>query len=204
MYYPLENFKNFTISFRFGEIYPAGYGSLTGQPHLGVDVLCPKFERVIAPTDGSIVQKVFGQQGGNTIHFLDKYGHLWRFLHLEMFSDLYGNVKEGDIIGYTGSSQTATPHLHFDVSKGSNLILNIDNFLDPLIYIKQYDKKDMWDNALIEYKKKFTDPKVIPIIKQVNGTTRLDLLIKRKDGSIEEKQNVSLNEWTQNAVGIFQ
>jgi murein DD-endopeptidase MepM/ murein hydrolase activator NlpD len=136
--FPLKDYNK--ISFGFGEIYPAGFGALTGKPHLGIDIICPKWERVLAPFDGTIVAKVNGNEGGKTIHFLDKYGHLNRFMHLEHFADGWGKIKEGDIIGFTGDSGLYgnTPHLHWDVSIDDKLVLDFKHFINPIIYLKNF------------------------------------------------------------------
>ena len=59
-----------------------------------------------------------------------RYGHLSKVIKV-------GKVKEGEIIGLSGNSGTATnaPHLHLDLRRnGSGL--SIVNFFDPMILLK--------------------------------------------------------------------
>ena len=35
--YPIDDYLNIPTGFRFGQIYPEGFGSLTGHRHLGKD-----------------------------------------------------------------------------------------------------------------------------------------------------------------------
>jgi murein DD-endopeptidase MepM/ murein hydrolase activator NlpD len=95
---------------------------ITGQikPHLGVDLAAPVGTPIMAAADGKIVDMIHTNTGfGNQIiiahsgDYKTYYGHLSRFkegLHRGSM------VSKKDIIGYVGSSGTATgPHLDYRV-----------------------------------------------------------------------------------------
>lgn len=140
----LKNWKDYTyhpplldnhrVGFKFGQKYPAGFGSLTGQPHLGVDYIIPVGKPIYAIADG-VTKSSTGSQSGNTVILVTNRGLSVRYMHLDRFVALSNaKVFRGDVIGYTGNTGVSTaPHLHLDVFKG--LVTNINqfnNFIDPL------------------------------------------------------------------------
>lgn len=100
------------------------------QYHLGLDICCPSWTPLYAPFNGVSKDNSF-TEGGNVIDFYAN-GYVFRMMHLAKISKT-GEVKEGELIGYTGNSGTLTTgsHLHIDISKNSVQINNINNFLDP-------------------------------------------------------------------------
>lgn len=118
--------------------------------HLGTDYTA-NYWTLYAPTDGYIESAPYGKQGGQWLHFRDENGYLWRFGHLSKVS-ASGYVREGQVIGITGNSGSLStnPHLHIDITeKGLNLdINNINNFVDPEIYIKEGVKMSEAQDAL--------------------------------------------------------
>ena len=127
------------------------YGQKTSysEHHLGIDKTVPMWTEVLAPTDGRIVQVITGQQGGLTVHFKDKWDKLWRFMHL-VKSTQQGQVKEGQVIAWSGNSGSATtgPHLHTDISKGELQIYDWTTFYDPELYIKERMTMDLKPNTI--------------------------------------------------------
>ena len=81
--YPIKNWEELPSSFQFGDIYPPGYGALSGEKHLGKDIGNKNQYgwAIRAVSDGTVSSKLVGTQGGKTIHFIDRDGVLWRFLH---------------------------------------------------------------------------------------------------------------------------
>ena len=133
MIYPLSAWDNLKDGYHF--LQPTHYGA----KHLGHDKFAEEWTRVYAPTDGKILIKYWGNEGGNTLQFLDNQGKLWRFLHLIAHSEIRGKVREGELICYVGNTGKygGSPHLHVDISINGKLdIHNINNFIDPQIYIK--------------------------------------------------------------------
>ena len=96
--------------------------------HIGLDLMAHKGTPIYAPADG-FVEKVEGAQSGKTaiLYARDK---VFRFLHLSTYGK-QGDVKEGQVIGFVGSTGLSTgPHLHIDISRRSLQLNNPKNFID--------------------------------------------------------------------------
>lgn len=136
---------DYTLGFKFGQKYPAGFGSLTGQPHLGVDYIIPVGKPIYAIADG-VTKSSTGSQSGNTVRLVTNRGLSVRYMHLSRFVALSNaKVFKGDVIGYTGNTGVSTaPHLHLDVFKGVPTNINqFNNFIDPLTLNYQIKEEDM-------------------------------------------------------------
>jgi murein DD-endopeptidase MepM/ murein hydrolase activator NlpD len=138
MQLPLQNQDQYEKGFlQFRTPYPAGFGSLSGQPHLGTDILTPTGTPLLAMFDGT-VRFTTGEQGGKTA-ILTAINPLKeipcrefeiRYMHLNRFGK-DGQVKAGDVIGFTGNTgQSTAEHLHLDL-RPSGTAIHIDNFYDP-------------------------------------------------------------------------
>ena len=142
----LQNWKDYTyhppllgdykIGFKFGQRYPnnPAFGSLQGQPHIGVDYIIPVGKPIYAIADG-VTKSSTGKQSGNMVRLTTNRGLSVRYMHLSIFVALSNaKVLRGDVIGYTGNTGVSTAqHCHVDVFKG--LVTNINqfnNFIDPL------------------------------------------------------------------------
>lgn len=106
------------------EMFKGGFAEpRAGHPHEAVDILAPRNTPVHAVEDGTIAKLFFSRGGGgNTIYEFDPDGrYAFYYAHLQRYADgLHegGAVKEGQVIGYVGTSGNAppdTPHLHFAV-----------------------------------------------------------------------------------------
>ncbi len=135
--YPLQNWKKLKRTYTFG--VKTHYNDF----HLGLDLSVPVGTPIYAHEDG-FVSSTFGKQGGNTLFLVDKYNKLVRFLHLSKIEKV-GNVKKGDIIGFTGNTGLSTgPHLHVDISKNGKLDLDKkSNFVDPDMYFTDEEPKKL-------------------------------------------------------------
>lgn len=151
----LQNWQDYTyhpplldpykLGFGFGQKYPAGFGNLTGQPHIGQDYLLPSGKPVYAIASG-MTKSSTGNQSGNMVTLVTNRGLSVRYMHLSRFVPASnGNVARGQIIGYTGNTGTSTsPHLHLDVFKGVPTNINqFSNFIDPLALNYQIKEEDM-------------------------------------------------------------
>ncbi len=132
MKYPIKDWENLKNGYTFG------VKTFYSNFHLGIDKICPVGTSVYAPVGGDLT-KMIGTQGGLMGYLKGNDGKLYRFMHL---SYLYGAnlVIEGELIGLTGNSGTATtaPHLHLDLSKDYTLKLNdTSHFIDPELYLKE-------------------------------------------------------------------
>jgi murein DD-endopeptidase MepM/ murein hydrolase activator NlpD len=121
------------ISSGFGyRIHP-----ITGRSefHAGVDLVAPIGTPVFAVADGRIVFSGWYGYSGNMIAIAHDAARIQTmYLHLSGFSPAvrYGNtVKQGDIIGYVGSTGNSTgPHLDFRIVKNGQ-------WQNPLLTLQQ-------------------------------------------------------------------
>jgi peptidoglycan LD-endopeptidase LytH len=93
-----------------------------GRPHEAIDILAPRNTPVVAVENGTIAKLFNSKAGGLTVYQYDPSGSLaYYYAHLERYeSGLHEGqtVRQGDILGYVGTSGNApanTPHLHFAV-----------------------------------------------------------------------------------------
>lgn len=97
------------------------------RPHHGVDYAAPKGTPVMSIGDGRVVTKGWDKKGGgNYIRVQHNSVYSTVYMHLSGFAkgvSQGGNVRQGDVIGYVGSTGTSTgPHLDFRVFKNGSPI----------------------------------------------------------------------------------
>ena len=136
---------NYRLGFRHGQKYPAGFGNLTGRPHLGQDYLLPTGKPIYAIADG-VTKSSRGVHAGDMVTLVTNRGLSVRYMHLSKFVQASnGRVSRGQIIGYTGNTGTSTaPHLHMDIFEGVPTNINqFSKFIDPLTLNYQIKEEDM-------------------------------------------------------------
>jgi peptidoglycan LD-endopeptidase LytH len=91
--------------------------------HHAVDIATARNTPILAAGDGKIARLWLSKYGGNTIYEIDPSGkYAYYYAHLERYADGLkegDNVKQGQIIGFVGTSGDAPPdcpHLHFSFS----------------------------------------------------------------------------------------
>ena len=105
------------------ESFKGGFVERRGsRPHEAVDILSPRNTPILAVDNGTIAKLFDSKAGGHTIYQFDATGRLaYYYAHLEKYAEGLREgqmVKQGDVIGYVGTSGNAppnTPHLHFAV-----------------------------------------------------------------------------------------
>lgn len=98
------------------------------RPHHGIDYAAPRGTPVYAIGDGKIIKASYGYNrgGGNMLKIRHNGTYSTAYLHLKGFakgikSGVY--VKQGDLIGYVGSTGLSTgPHLDFRFYKNNQAI----------------------------------------------------------------------------------
>jgi len=99
------------------------------RPHLGVDYAAPHGTPVRAVGDGTVTYAARRGGGGNTVILRHNSVYKTAYKHLSRYGRGVrqgGKVKQGQIIGYVGSTGLSTgPHLHFEFYKSGR-------FVDPL------------------------------------------------------------------------
>jgi murein DD-endopeptidase MepM/ murein hydrolase activator NlpD len=87
------------------------------RPHYGVDYSAPIGTPVYAVGDGRVIEIGNKSQAGNMIRIRHNSVYSTAYLHLSYYAkgiELGSLVKQGDVIGYVGSSGLSTgPHLDF-------------------------------------------------------------------------------------------
>lgn len=96
------------------------------RPHHGVDYAASTGTPVLAIGDGVVIKKSYTRGGGNMIKIKHNSVYTTAYLHLSRYSKGIQNgtyVKQGDIIGYVGSTGLSTgPHLDFRFYKNGSAI----------------------------------------------------------------------------------
>jgi len=106
-------------------------------PHHGVDFVNKKNTPIRAAASGLIIK--IGRNGsyGNYIEIKHKNNFYTEYAHLNKYNKRLKKgmkVRVGQVIGFLGNTGRSTgPHLHFGLKQGRK-------FLNPLLYIKGYNK----------------------------------------------------------------
>lgn len=93
-----------------------------GRKHQGIDIMARAGTPVHAAADGVIIRMTTNELGGIVLYQRDGSGDLvLYYAHLQGYAAGLregGAVKQGDVIGYVGSTGNATtPHLHFEITR---------------------------------------------------------------------------------------
>lgn len=111
---PLE-FRRISSAFSTSRFHPILKRS---RPHHGIDYSASRGTPVRSVGDGVIRRAGNGGGYGNLVEIRHKRGYSSRYAHLQRFAKGMRSgtaVKQGQIIGYVGSSGLATgPHLHYE------------------------------------------------------------------------------------------
>ncbi|AEI14923.1 Peptidase M23 [Flexistipes sinusarabici DSM 4947] len=134
------------------------------KDHNGVDYAAPTGTPIRATADGRVVVRGYAKANGYYIKLKHNNGYYTLYLHLSRFKRALGEgeyVKQGDIIGYVGSTGYATgPHVHYSIKKYGNY-LNPLRFKAPTKKLPQakmdefkadtYVYAEMLDNTYMQY-----------------------------------------------------
>jgi|GEM_PF-1011161 len=92
-----------------------GTGRSGGRRHKGVDMASDRGTPIVAAQTGAINFKR-SRLGGNAAWLTTSLGNKFYYAHLDRFEGDSRDVREGEVIGYVGSTGNAQgPHLHFEV-----------------------------------------------------------------------------------------
>ena len=94
------------------------------QPHTGVDYAAPRGTPVVSIGDGTVTSCRYEGAGGNVVRIRHNSVYSTAYLHLSKYGPgirAGKRVKQGDVIGYVGSTGRSTgPHLDFRVWKNGS------------------------------------------------------------------------------------
>ena len=97
------------------------------RPHHGVDYAAPTGTPVVTVGDGTVIEKGWDKKGGgNYLKIRHNSTYTTTYMHLNGFAkgiQKGSKVKQGDLIGYVGSTGISTgPHLDFRLNKNGAYI----------------------------------------------------------------------------------
>ncbi|MEJ0053948.1 MAG: peptidoglycan DD-metalloendopeptidase family protein [bacterium] len=94
------------------------------RKHEGEDILAPKDDYIVSPTDAVVTSMGTGSSAGNYVYTANPGDETFAYMHLDKFAEglKRGSVlKKGDLIGYvgdTGDAKGGVTHLHFEIRHG--------------------------------------------------------------------------------------
>jgi murein DD-endopeptidase MepM/ murein hydrolase activator NlpD len=101
----------------------------TWRSHRGVDYAADAGTEIMATSDGVVIHRGYDNSYGNSIQIRHPNGWVTRYAHMRGFRSgivVGSRVKQGEVIGYVGSTGLATgPHLHYEM-------LRSGRHIDPL------------------------------------------------------------------------
>jgi murein DD-endopeptidase MepM/ murein hydrolase activator NlpD len=133
---PVE-FKYISSGFTTGLRYIEAFNVSTG--HRAIDYAAPIGTPIRAVGDGLITYVGWNGSYGNFISLRHNGTYITNYAHLSRFAVKNGQrVKQGDIIGYVGSTGFSTgPHLHYEMVKNGIKINPLTEILPPGEAIKE-------------------------------------------------------------------
>jgi murein DD-endopeptidase MepM/ murein hydrolase activator NlpD len=109
------NYKRISSGFSYNRFHPI---LKTYRPHRAIDYAANKGVKVFATASGKVIRKGYHKALGNVVEIKHAYGYSTVYAHLSKFAKIYkgGRVKQGQTIGYVGSTGRSTGnHLHYEL-----------------------------------------------------------------------------------------
>lgn len=136
---PLK-FSRITSRFNLNRLHPVlGYV----RAHKGTDFAAPYGTPILATANGKVVERSYSRGNGNYVKIKHTDNYTTQYLHMSRFSNLKvgSSVKQGDVIGYVGSTGLATgPHVCYRFWKNG---IQIDPLRAKLPFGFPLDKKQL-------------------------------------------------------------
>ena len=111
------------------------------RPHHGIDYAAPVGTPVLSVGDGVVIKTGYDRGAGNMVRIKHNSTYSTAYLHLSRYGKGIKNgayVKQGDIIGYVGSSGLSTgPHLDFRFYKNGHPVDPLRVESPPVEPVKQ-------------------------------------------------------------------
>lgn len=125
------------------------------RPHHGVDYAAPTGTPVVTVGDGTVIEKGWDKKGGgNYLKIRHNSTYTTTYMHLNGFAkgiQKGSKVKQGDLIGYVGSTGISTgPHLDFRLNKNGTYI-NPLTFNPPSAEPVSEDNKVAFEDVIKMY-----------------------------------------------------
>lgn len=114
--------------------------------HKGLDFAAPRGTPILAAGHGVVVQRQRNGGYGRYIRIDHGAGHATAYAHLSKYADgldVGDTVRQGDVIGYVGSTGLATgPHLHYEVLRDDTQINPVAVALPPQRVLADAERAD--------------------------------------------------------------
>ncbi|WP_218108823.1 peptidoglycan DD-metalloendopeptidase family protein [Desulfolutivibrio sulfodismutans] len=122
------SFRRISSGFTHSRLHPILH---VRKPHLGVDYAAPAGTPVWSVGNGVVVEKGYNHAAGNYVTVKHNQTYTTRYNHFSGFAKGIAKgkaVRQGDVIGYVGSTGYATgPHLDFRMYKNGQAINILEN-----------------------------------------------------------------------------
>lgn len=169
------NFRRISSGFSNSRFHPI---LKTYRPHHGIDYAAPVWTPVSAVGDGTVVFAGYRRGYGKLVEIKHRNGYRTLYGHLSKFGDGTRNrakVRQGEVIGYVGSSGLSTgPHLHFE--------MRINNRPVNPLRVKSPRNESIPDSLMVDFRKfrKSMDSQLAATVLPVFAST--DAKISEKAG----------------------
>ncbi|WP_321532321.1 peptidoglycan DD-metalloendopeptidase family protein [uncultured Desulfuromonas sp.] len=132
------------------------------KPHLAIDYAAPTGTPIKAVADGTITQKSYDRNNGNKIRLRHPNDYETTYIHMVRFArgmKKGKRVKQGEVIGYVGSTGIATgPHLDFRVFHHGKPINPLKIKSEPAKPISKANRAE-FDQLTVELMQQLTQAK---------------------------------------------
>jgi murein DD-endopeptidase MepM/ murein hydrolase activator NlpD len=134
-------FKYISSGFTTGLRYIEAFNVSTG--HRAIDYAAQSGTPIRSVGDGSVIFAAYDGPYGYTVRVRHNSTYTTSYSHMSKFAVKRGNkVKQGDVIGYVGSTGFSTgPHLHYEMVKNGVKINPLREVLPPGEPIKEENKE---------------------------------------------------------------
>lgn len=148
---PLK-FGRLTSGFTMKRFHPV---QKRNKPHLGTDYAAPTGTPIMATGDGVVIASSFSQYNGNYVKIKHNSTYTTQYLHMSKRNAKVGQfVKQGDCIGYVGSTGLATgPHVCYRFWKNGSQTNHLQEDFPPSEPVKP-ENMDAFKKQLLEYQEK--------------------------------------------------
>ena len=140
------------------------------QPHTGVDYAAPKGTPVVTIGDGVVTSAKYEGAGGNVIRIRHNSVYSTAYLHLSRYGSgirAGKRVKQGDVIGYVGSTGRSTgPHLDFRVWKNGSPINPLKMQSPPAEPLKQ-ENMEAFRAVLAQYERQMAGDSAEELVREM-------------------------------------
>jgi len=109
------------------------------KPHFGTDYAAPTGTPIMTTGDGVVIASTFSKYNGNFVKIKHNSTYTTQYLHMSKRAVKVGqHVRQGDIIGYVGSTGLATgPHVCYRFWKNGEQVNSLKQKLPPSIPVKK-------------------------------------------------------------------